>query len=653
MGAEESRERLAYHTHHTRHPRDVRRPITDPTGDTMTQEDTTEREERSATNTPQQVAELAKRRGFFFGSAGAYGGVAGFNTYGPRGGALKRNVERAWRETFTLRLDNYEIDGPTVMPEPVFEASGHLDDFDDMLVECGECGESHRADHLIEDATDMEDAETLPAAEMETLVADHDIACPTCGTALAGRPVEGFNLMFETTIGPGSGRPGYLRPETAQAIFVEFPQLKEYARNQLPFGVTQIGTSYRNEISPRGGLRRARELTQAELEQFVHPEDTDPPLHEVADVQLRLYPAGEQGGGGEYVETTVGEAVADGLVQSPWIAYFLGIAAEWYEGIGVDPDRFRFRQHLAGERAHYADDCWDAEAEVGGEHAVEPLAADPTAGDWMELAGFADRGAYDLSKHDQHSDDDFTVFVEYDEPKTVERTTVDPDMSILGPEYGDDAAAIADALDALAARDPTAFDGETVTVEVDGSDYTVETEVANFAREEVTEAGEHVTPHVIEPAFGIDRAVYALLVHGYGTDVVSGEERTYLELDPTIAPTAVGVFPLVSNDDDLVALAGSVADDLRAAGLSVTYDESGNIGRRYRRQDEIGTPLSVTVDHEGVESEPATVTVRDRDTTAQVRIPVESLAAELTAVVAGDRTFEDLEATYAVASGGA
>jgi glycyl-tRNA synthetase len=588
------------------------------------------------------ITELAKRRGFFFGANGTYGGVAGLYVFGPQGAALKRNVEATWRDRFTVREDNAEIESPTVAPEAVFEASGHLDGFDDMLVECGECGESHRADHLIEDATEIEEAESLPAVEVEELVAEHRIACPSCGAALAGRPVEAFNLMFETTIGPGSGTRGFLRPETAQGIFVEFPRLKEYARNQLPFGVTQIGRAYRNEISPRKGIVRTREFTQAELEQFVDPDGDGPPLERVADVSVRLYPADEQeADDGGYVETTVGEAVDDGVVGSAWVGYYLGVARRWYDRVGVDGDRFRFRQHLPGERAHYAADCWDAESEVGD--GADP--DDPTVGDWIEIAGFADRGAYDLSKHADHGDDDFTVFEQYDEPRTVERAVVDPDMSVLGPRYGGDAEAIAAELRALAEANPEAFDAETVEVTVDGETLTVDTAVANFRVEERTEAGEHVRPHVIEPSFGVDRTVYTLLEHGYATDTVDGEERTYLALAPEVAPTDAAVFPLV-DDPDIGAVVDDVVADLRAEGLSVTRDDSGNIGRRYRRQDEVGTPLCVTVDHESVEDAPTTVTVRDRDTTAQVRVPTADLADRLGAVLDGSATVEDLLSEY-------
>ena len=582
----------------------------------------------------ERLAELAKRRGYFFGASGAYGGSAGFYTFGPQGAALKSNVEDAWRDRFTVREGNFEIEAPTIMPEAVFEASGHLDGFDDMLVECPDCGESHRADHLIEDNTAVEDAESLPVPKIEALLADHGIRCPTCGGDLAGESVDDFNLMFETNIGPGSSTPGYLRPETAQGIFVEFPRIKEYARNSLPFGVTQIGRAYRNEISPRKSIVRTREFTQAELEQFVDPERNDPDLDSVADIKVTLYPATEQeADDGDYIETTVGEAVAEGIVGDAWIGYFLGIAQEWFEAVGVDMDRFRFRQHLSGERAHYAADCWDAESEVDG--------------DWIEIAGFAYRGDYDLSKHDEYGDDDFTIFRQFDEPREVERAVVDPDMSVLGPKYGAEADDVASALDELADRNPSAFDDETVAVTVGGETKTIDTDVANFRVEEQTISGEHITPHVIEPSFGVDRTVYTILAHAYSEDEVADEIRTYLSLEPDVAPTDVGVFPLVSNVPDLVDRAEAIVEDLRGAGFSGTHDDSGSIGRRYRRQDEVGTPFCVTVDRDGLEGDgPDTVTVRERDSARQARLPVESLSTELAAVMDGDTSFDGLVAAY-------
>jgi glycyl-tRNA synthetase len=581
-------------------------------------------ESADATSADADLSALARRRGFFFQANESYGGVAGFYTYGPEGAALKRNVENAWRDRFVTKEGNLEIDSPTVTPEPVFEASGHLDGFDDMLVECPECGESHRADHVVEDATDLADAESLPTDEVEARIAEHDLACPACGASLVGQPVEPFNLMFETEIGPGGDQAGFLRPETAQGMFVEFPRLKEYARNQTPFGVAQIGTGYRNEISPRNALLRAREFTMAELETFVDPETDSPDFDAVADVELPLYPASAQEADGDDLEVlTAREAVDSGVVAGEWLAYYLARSRTWFERVGVDMDRFRFRQHLPGELAHYASDCWDAEALVED--------------DWVELEGIAARADYDLSKHAAHANDSFTLFREYDEPVTAERATVDPDMSYLGPEFGGDAGAVADALADRAARDREAFDGDAVTVSVDGEEYTVPIEHVGFSVETVTEHGEHVTPHVIEPAFGIGRTVYAVLAHAHETDEVAGERREVLRLPPAVAPTFVGVFPL-TDEDDLPARAREVADRLRGAGFEVAYDDSGSIGRRYRRQDEVGTPYCVTLD-----ADPAgTATIRERDSTDQVRVDLDDLGGTLADLRAGEVAFDAL-----------
>ena len=579
-----------------------------------------------------RLTELAKRRGFFFQTAGAYGGVSGFYTYGPQGATLKANVEEAWRDRFVTREGHMEVDAPDVMPEAVFEASGHLDTFDDMIIECPACGATHRADHLVEDATDIADAESLANEAVMELVADHDIGCPSCGEPLAGEPVDNFNLMFGTNIGPGDSAPGYLRPETAQGIFVEFPQLAEYARNQLPFGVAQVGKAYRNEISPRKSLVRVREFTQAELEHFIDPAEDEPPIERVADVEVPLYSAAAQQGDGGQTEMTVRAAVEEGVVESDWVAFYLGLAKDWYERVGVDMDRFRYRQHLPGELSHYASDCWDAETEIDG--------------DWVEVTGFAYRGDYDLTNHASHTGEDYDVFKQYDEPVTVERPTVDPDMSELGPAFGGVAGAVADALADLAERDPDAFrTGEAVTVEVDGEAYEVPIEATGFGVEEVTESGERVTPHVVEPSFGVGRIIYTVLAHAYETDEVDGEQRTYLSLPPAVAPTTVGVFPLMDRDG-LGERAREVAAGLREAGLSVAYDDSGAIGRRYRRQDEVGTPYCVTVDYDtlGEGDDPdaeGTVTVRERDTTAQRRVAIEELPRTLRALRDGDLEFAE------------
>lgn len=571
-------------------------------------------------NIGEKVAELSKRRGFFFQTSEAYGGVGGFQTFGPEGAELKRKIENSWREKFSRGLGHREIEAPTVMQEEVFRASGHLDGFDDMIIECPECRVSTRADHLVEDNTKVDEAEGFSTEQIEALINEHDLECPNCGADLSSTKVDDFNLMFETSIGPDSSQKGYLRPETAQGIFTEFPRLKEYERNQLPFAITQIGKSYRNEISPRKGLVRVREFTQAELEHFIDPEDDEPNLEEVKDIKLKLYPISEQEKeDGDYINTTVEEAVEEGIVESSWIAYYLGIAKQWYQEIGIDLDRFRFRQHLQDERSHYASDCWDAETDIGGNEE-----------DWLEITGFAYRGCYDLSKHAEHSGNkkDFKIFKKYDEPKTVEDKTVSPDMGYLGPEFGDKAQGVVEALEELAEEDPEAFSSENIEVEVDGETYSIPSDKCGFSVDQVTKSGEHIVPEVVEPSFGIDRILYTLLVHAYDEDEVDEEERKLLHLSEEVAPTEVAVFPMMDKDG-MGEKAREVADKLRESGFSVKYDDTGNIGRRYRRQDEVGTPYCVTIDYETLEEEPETVTVRDRDSTEQERVEISELEEEL------------------------
>ena len=571
-------------------------------------------------NLSEKIAELSKRRGFYSQTAESYGGVAGFQTFGPEGAELKRKIEDSWRKKFSKGLGNREIEGPTIMPEAVFEASGHLETFDDMIIECPGCGKNSRADHIVEDETDLEEAEGLSIERIEEIFEENDLRCPNCGESLAGEKVEDFNLMFETSIGPDDSERGFLRPETAQGIFVEFPRFKEYMRNQLPFGITQIGKAYRNEISPRKGLVRVRELTQAELEQFIDPEEDRPPIEDVEDVELKLLSQKHQREGEEAEMMTVGEALDREIIESEWIAYFLGLAQEWYELIGVDMERFRFRQHQNDELSHYASDCWDAEADTSAPGA-QP--------DWIEITGFAYRGCYDLKKHHEHSEEDYTVFKEYDEPKTVEKIEVNPDMGYLGPEFGDEADKAVKELEKLVEEHPAVFrHGVQVEIDVGGEKHHIPIEKTGFQESEEKKSGEHILPHVVEPSFGIDRIVYTVLAHSYEEDEVDGEERKVLRLSDEVAPTEVAVFPLMDKEG-LGEKAREVAEMVRDEGFSVKYDDSGNIGRRYRRQDEVGTPVCVTVDYETLEEEPETVTVRDRDSTEQKRVEISGLAEEL------------------------
>lgn len=559
-------------------------------------------------NETEKLSRLARRRGFFSQTAESYGGVSGFYTFGPEGAELKRNIEELWREQFNRKEGHREIEAPTIMPEIVFKASGHLDTFDDMIIECPECEESIRADHLVEDNTSIEEAESFSTDKIENLIKDKNLQCSVCGNELSGVDVDDFNLMFKTNIGPGDSSPGYLRPETAQGIFVEFPRFKEYARGNLPFGITQIGKSYRNEISPRKNIVRVREFTQAELEHFIDPKEDQPEIEKVKDVELKLYPREKQGESGDIIELTLEEALEKDIIESEWVGYYLGLAKKWYSRIGIDMGRFRFRQHQEDELSHYASDCWDAEAEVDG--------------DWIEITGFAYRGCYDLKKHEEYSGDDYKIFKEYDQPIEVETRSVSPDMSFFGPKYGEKADDIVEKLEEVAEESPDRFKSENIELEIGSEIFEIPVEKTGFKVTEEVKKGEKITPTIIEPSFGIDRIFYSVLAHSLDTDEIDGESRDLLKFEPDLAPSLVAVFPLMDKDG-MGEKARNIETDLRRKGFSVRYDDSGAIGRRYRRQDEIGTPFCVTVDHQTLED--SSVTIRERDSTSQKRIKISQL----------------------------
>jgi glycyl-tRNA synthetase len=447
------------------------------------------------------------------------------------------------------------------------------------------------------------------------------LPCTACGEELGEVRVFDFNLMFSTQIGPGSQRRGYLRPETAQGIFTDFPRLLRFYRDKLPFGTVQVGKSFRNEISPRQGMIRLREFTQAEAEIFVHPEGKRHPRFErYADYPVPLLGCDGQEGKGEPVRITMRDAVAGGIVANEYVAYYIALTHEILVTIGVDPARLRFRQHLHTERAHYAADCWDAEAfsrRFG----------------WVELVGIADRTDYDLRAHSCVSGVALTAYIPLDVPRVERRKRIIPDMKALGPRFRGKAKEVAEALQKA---DPGP---EGVELVVAGEKVFIPPSLYQVREEEVEVRGEEVMPHVIEPSYGIDRMCYAVLEHTYGEDMVEGEVRRVLRLPAAVAPVQAGVFPLVSRDGlDRVAM--EIADGLTGAGIFTEFDESGAIGRRYRRQDEIGTPYAVTIDYETLED--GTVTIRERDSMAQVRVKRDALPGTLRSLIAGTRAFSSL-----------
>ena len=603
----------------------------------------------------EKVFELAKRRGFLWNSFELYGGSRGFYDYGPLGSTLKRRIEQTWREFYVIQEGHMEIECPTIGIEDVFVASGHVGGFSDPLCECKKCGEAFRADHLVENV--MSAAGTLSAEQLTQVIKEKGITCPECGGEF--NDAYEFNLMFKTTIGPGTGRQGYLRPETAQGMFVDFQRLSRFYRDKLPFGAVQIGKSYRNEIAPRQGVIRLREFTQAECEIFVDPRNKKHTNCErFADRELMLY-SQEAQQQGESFRMTVREAVKAGVIAHEVLGYNIALTNEFLTKVGIDPARLRFRQHLKDEMAHYAIDCWDAEIET------ERFG-------WVEIVGIADRTDYDLKAHSRVSKTELYVYVEYDEPKMVTRFVVKPNMGKLGPLFKGKAKAVAEALKQLS-EEELSLSKDQIKFTVDGEELTVSSDVVDFAEETVKVSGENVIPHVIEPSYGIDRIFYGVMEHAFdeenvaqkaadsglkgageaektediekGPEVEKGENegegeeeaRLVMHFPSAVAPVQVAVLPLMTRKE-LADPAKEIIAKLREKSLLVNYDDSGTIGRRYRRNDEIGTPYSVTVDYDTLED--GTVTIRDRDSMHQVRAPIEGIENVLYELIYRGRSFE-------------
>ena len=434
------------------------------------------------TVTMDKIVALCKRRGFIFPSSEIYGGIGSTYDYGHYGVLLKTNVKNAWwRAMLQERDDVVALDSAILQHPRVWEASGHVGGFTDPLVDCKTCGQRFRADHL-----DQLECPQKPSR--------HPGEAEQCELTEARQ----FNLMFETTVGPvkDSGSVAYLRPETAQGIFVNFKNVLQFSRKKPPFGIAQVGKSFRNEITPGNFIFRTREFEQMEMEFFVPPDD------------------GER-----------------------WYEFWKQARFDWYVELGIRPDQLRLREHEADELSHYSSGTADVEY-------LFPIG-------WSELEGIANRTDFDLKAHTEHSGQAL--------------------------EY---------------------FDGQTK---------------------------ERYVPHVIEPAAGADRATLAFLVDAYEEELVEGEPRTVLKLHPRLAPVKVAVLPLVKKDGQ-PEVAHEIRDALKGR-LQTEYDEGGSIGKRYRRQDEIGTPFCVTVDHQTLEDR--TVTVRDRDSLEQERLPIDGLAEAL------------------------
>ncbi len=554
-----------------------------------------------------KMTNISAKRGFLWPSFEIYSDVSGFTDYGPLGASLKNNIMQKWRKQYVSGEGFYEIEGPTVMPKEVLKASGHVDNFTDPMTKCEECGEVFRADHIIEEVIG-EDVESLENEELDQIVIDNNITCPECGGKLAN--IWNYNLMFQTMIGAKGDKVGYMRPETAQGIFILFKRLERFFRGKLPFGAVQLGKAYRNEISPRQGVIRLREFTQAEAEIFLNPKDkTTPKFEQIKDEILYLNSQEVQETNSEPIKITAQEALDQGIVANEMLVYQLYLAKKFLNEIGIPDEVLRFRQHLAGEMAHYALDCWDVEC-----------LTDKYG--WVEIIGIADRGDYDLTSHSKFSNDELNVFIEYDQPKVVKKTVVKPDLSKFGPVFKGNSPKVKQAIEQADVNEiiqSLEASGKYV-IELDET-YEVPEDLLIIEEVEEEIAGEKIVPHVIEPSFGIDRIVYCTLLHSFHDG-----EKEYFKFAEEVAPVQVGVYPLV-NKEGPREIADEITNNLRLKGYTVENEVTGTIGKRYARADEIGIPLAITVDFDSLEDDK--VTIRNRDTEEQERISIEKIVPYL------------------------
>lgn len=492
------------------------------------------------TITIEEMAIFCKKKGFVYPTAEIYGGLAGFWDYGPLGVELKNNIMQHWWKIFVRnRSDVVGIDGSIITNKKVWEASGHTTCFADLMLTTKKTKQRYRADQFLAEKLNIE-TQGITAEEINRLVQKHKL---TADNGEDFEEVKPFNLMFHTTVGPTETTQNlaYLRPETAQSIFINFPLVFENARAKLPFGIAQIGKAFRNEISPRDFLFRCREFEQMEMEYFVHPEKLyDCPFFDaLKDRKIQILTAVLQEKRKEHTEIPL-KSLVDQQLATPWHAYWLGLQYQWFLDLGIKPAHLRLREHTKEELAHYAGACFDIEYKF-------PFG-------WKEIHGNADRTQFDLQKHGEASGKPITVFDE--------------------------------------------------------------------------ETKQKVIPYVAaEPSQGIGRAFIAFLFDAYEESKERG--NIVLHLHPLLAPVQVGVFPLVNKLKDTATEIFSILQK----EYICQYDKSGSIGRRYARADEIGMPLCVTIDFETLENK--SVTLRDRETTKQIRVALTDLSSVIARFFAG------------------
>ncbi|TNM96623.1 hypothetical protein fugu_016284 [Takifugu bimaculatus] len=583
-----------------------------------------------------KMEDTLKRRFFYDQAFAIYGGVSGLYDFGPMGCALKNNILQVWRQHFIQEEQILEIDCTMLTPEPVLKTSGHVDKFADYMVKDVKNGECFRADHLLkahlqklmsdkkctaEKKAEMEEVVTqmdnYTQQELSDLFVKYNVKSPTTGNDLT--PPISFNLMFQTSIGPGGkyARVPYLRPETAQGIFLNFKRLLEFNQGKLPFAAAQIGNSFRNEISPRSGLIRVREFTMAEIEHFVDPkEKVHQKFANVADLEILLYSSKAQTSGQSAEVMKLGDAVEQGVINNSVLGYFIGRIYLYLIKVGVAKDKLRFRQHMDNEMAHYACDCWDAETKtsyVSGRLGTRsPTVVMNLTGTslytqgWIEIVGCADRSCYDLACH-------------------ARVTKFEPNKGALGKAYKKDAKIAMDFLsmcDECYITDQEKLLNETgeFTIETEGKTFKLTKDMVSVKRFQKTMHVEEVIPNVIEPSFGIGRIMYTIFEHTF--HVREGDEQR------------------------------TVTEELTRNGVSHKVDDSsGSIGRRYARTDEIGVAFGITIDFDTVNKTPHTATLRDRDSMRQIRAEVSELPGIIRDLANGTLSWAVVESKYPIFEG--
>lgn len=571
----------------------------------------------------ERLLELARRRGIFWQSYELYGGVSGFLDYGPLGSLLKRNIEEKWLDLFVRRQGLMLVETPIISPSKVFEVSGHLQHFSDPIVECNNCDRKWRADHLIQEQMGIV-GEGMTLDTLRKTIQENKIRCPECGGEL-GQP-SSFNELFRTTIGPYSEDIGYCRPETAQGMFTNFRRLSEIARGKIPFGVAQIGRCLRNEIAPRQGPIRLRELTIMELEMFFDPDDEQcNRFEEVSKEIIRILPERLQAEGEKTpIEISTREAFEDQHIVSAWNAYFMALAKKFILELGVPESKQFFIEKGVNERAHYSTQTFDQLVEL-------------SRWGWIEVSGHSCRSNFDLSRHASISKVDLSIFIPYPKPKKTKILKTSPRRDTIQEDFQENAGLVFQLIDESDSKKlKRAIDEEGFIILSRGeAQLKVTKRHVGFRSEEVEETGRRLIPTVAEPSFGVDRILYATCEYS----LTEKEDRTIMKFPLDIVPIQLGVFPLVAKDR-LPEKAKDLESSLRREGFSVEYDESGSIGRRYARADESGIPLAATVDYQTLEDN--SITLRSRDTWSQVRVEIKGMPELLKKYFENSIEFENL-----------